>query len=150
MTNDEIRRKSEIPSSKFDANSNRIDDEDENELRFIARITIKITMRIRISKNPPGRSPIGAGGLLFANQIWRLRLAASQREAAYPTATTSASFVFVDDDEMTAAIAPDAEQGAIVVGAFLGHFDCFFGGLDRFAINFLDDVTGFQSGFGSR
>jgi hypothetical protein len=103
-----------------------------------------------LQKTLPAGVQSAREGLLFADQIWRLRSAASQREAAYPTATTSASFVFVYDDEMTATIAPDAEQGAIVVGAFLGHFDCFFGGLDRFAIDFLDDVTGFQSGFSSR
>jgi hypothetical protein len=133
--------KFEIRSSKSEANSNRNEDEneDEDELRFIPGLRLGL----RFQKNPPGRSPIGAGGLLFADQIWWLRLAAPQREAAYPTATTSTSFVFVDDDEMTATVAPDAEQGAIVVGAFLGHFDGFFSGLDRFAIDFLDDVTGF-------
>lgn len=101
-------------------------------------------------KNPPGRSPIGAGGLLFADQIWWLRLVASRCEATYPTATTSTCFAFVNDDEVTSTITPDAEQGAIFIGAFLSHFDCFFGGLDRFAIDFLDDVARFESGFGSR
>src|SRR5947209_10181254 len=64
--------------------------------------------------------------------------------------TKSACFGFVHDDEMTAPMAPNADQGSFVVGALLGQFDSLFSGLDRFAIDFLDDVAGFQSGFGSR
>src|ERR1051325_5831627 len=63
---------------------------------------------------------------------------------------TKSAFGFVHDNEVTATITPDAEQGAFVVGALLGQFDRLFSGLDRFAIDFLDDIAGFQASFGSR
>ena len=58
-----------------------------------------------------------------------------------------ARFAFVDDDEVAAAVAPDAQERDLFVG-LLGQANGFVGGLDRLAVNFLDHVARFEAGFG--
>ena len=59
-----------------------------------------------------------------------------------------ANFALVHNDVVAAAIAPDAEQGHLVLH-MLGHPHGFLGVLDRMPVDFLDDVALLETGFGS-